>query len=76
MSKQQKKRTIQEVEINCFYRTCQECGHHQYDTDPRGKETSTEYDNRACKHCGSEALDYGTTKVPYNPLSDVSVNDI
>lgn len=76
MSKRQKKRSYSEVEFNCFYRTCQECDHHQYDQDLRGKPTSWEYDNGACKHCGSEALDYGTVKVPFVPDIDDDVNDI
>jgi hypothetical protein len=52
--------------INCFYhhsahwyRTCQECGNRQHDTEPKFGLTDV-YCNRKCKKCKSPALDYGT----------------
>lgn len=49
------------VKAGQFYRTCQECGHVQLDTDPKGHPT-VRYTYRTCKVCKSEALDYGTTR--------------
>lgn len=46
-----------------WIRTCQECGHKQEDKNPRGKTFGlieiNNYQNRKCKKCKSEALDYG-----------------
>lgn len=45
-----------------FYRTCQECGFEQPDTDQYPNYTTT-YRERKCKNCKSEgSLDYGTIK--------------
>lgn len=44
-----------------WIRTCNECGNQQKDKEPPpGKELTTAYENRKCRVCRSEALDYGT----------------
>lgn len=51
--------------IGTWYRVCQACRHHQIDKEPdAGKELSSAYIDRKCRHCRSEALDYGTTATP------------
>jgi hypothetical protein len=45
-----------------WIRTCQECGHKQPDTQPKGEMTDA-YRERKCKKCKSPgALDYGRPK--------------
>ena len=51
----------EDVRIGEWYRTCQECGEIQLDKEPRGKP-SIAYENRICRYCKSEGLDYGTNK--------------
>lgn len=48
-----------------WVRTCQECGHKQTDIKPTGK-LSDAYQNRKCKKCKSEALDYGMHMLEVN----------
>lgn len=42
-------------------RTCQECGHAQGDKDPSNLSGAAfeRFRDRKCKHCKSEALDWG-----------------
>lgn len=58
-----KKKSIKDFIIGDFIRECQSCGNIQGDTPPHGEPT-TAFRNRACKHCGSEDLDYGTHFTP------------
>jgi len=51
------------IEIGDWYRTCQECGNKQKATESKGELTNS-YRNSKCLKCKSEALDYGTRKVP------------
>lgn len=44
-----------------FIRTCQSCGNEQTDSEPKG-EPSLAYENRKCKRCKSESLDYGSER--------------
>lgn len=47
--------------IEAWIRKCQECGNVQTDKAPTyGVDPSNAYNNRKCKRCKSEALDYGT----------------
>ena len=48
-------------------RTCQECGHKQWDSPPPENGESQAYGRwteRACKQCKSAALDFGNTYGP------------
>lgn len=53
-----------------FIRTCQECGHKQTDNAPEilGVTTVT-YDNRKCRKCHSESLDYGSLQLSAEELA-------
>jgi len=53
-----------------FIRTCQECGHRQEDNEPdKNKPLSFAFENRKCKKCKSEALDWGSFQF-LNPVDD------
>lgn len=45
-----------------FIRTCQECDAPHIATRPNPGPLSNAYANRACRKCGSEALDYGSER--------------
>lgn len=46
-----------------WIRTCQSCGHEQEDKEPLPqKEITLVYENRKCKKCKSESLDYGSER--------------
>jgi len=51
--------------MTIWRRTCQECGHKQYDNDPTGMNATSfgRFQDRKCKKCKSEALDYGTEEI-------------
>jgi hypothetical protein len=56
-----------------FIRTCQACGHEQESRDPETmvhKGDSEGYRNTLCRHCKSEALDYGSWRE-----TDPKIND-
>lgn len=51
--------------VGTFIRTCNECGNCQQDKRPAVQgEFTKAYEFRKCKHCGSEALDYGSETTP------------
>lgn len=51
-----------------LWRTCQECGNVQEDT--LKLPMTIAYENRKCKKCKSEALDYGSPSDPRIPAPE------
>lgn len=46
-----------------WIRTCQSCGNEQEDLEPKVQGIFTlAYENRKCKKCKSESLDYGSSQ--------------
>lgn len=46
-----------------WIRTCQSCGNEQEDKEPKQQgEFTIAYENRKCKKCKSESLDYGSSR--------------
>lgn len=50
-----------------WIRTCQECNHEQEDVEPTGEMTRA-YEDRLCRKCKSESLDYGSNQ-PINSIT-------
>lgn len=58
------KKSEEDFPPGTFLRECQECGNFQADSAPdRSEELPRSYQDRKCKHCKSESLDYGSVRV-------------
>lgn len=60
--------------MSTWFRTCQECGtvnvHQGADPPKMTQKEFDKYSMKPCKKCKSEALDYGSTRDPREPIED------